>query len=148
MDTTVDLIKIITNLVHCYVDGPSVIHSNDPKNENKNLNIRDTELFNTNHCFFIQLVLFLFIVFNIYFNIINTCTTKCSLVVNTAGSYLGGPEFKSQITNLLSWFRLLVSSVPTSRCWIVLKKLGHGFLLPHPFQVIIHWPLSVLLNTF
>jgi hypothetical protein len=39
MDTTIDLIKIITSLVHCCFDGPNVIHNNDTKNENKNLNI-------------------------------------------------------------------------------------------------------------
>jgi hypothetical protein len=107
--------------------APVLYTAMNQKNENKNLNIRDTEQFNTNHCFFVQFMLFLWIIFNIYFNSINMCTTKCSLVVNTAGSYLGGPEFKSQehkpaimvqVVSVLSPYKQMLDSSSKIRSWL------------------------------
>jgi hypothetical protein len=61
-------------------------------------------------------------------------------VVNTATLYAGGPAFKSQSGNWLSWLEVFLcfSSDLPDKCWDSTLKSGHDHFLPNPSQFIIH----------
>jgi hypothetical protein len=67
-------------------------------------------------------------------------TEHHSPVVNTTTLYSGGPAFKSQSGNWLSWleFFLCFSSDLPDKCWDSTLKSGHDHFLPNPSQFIIH----------
>jgi hypothetical protein len=54
----------------------------------------------------------------------------CNWVIRIPVLYSGGPRFKSQPEDCLSWF----SSVPPCKCQGTYLKLGHDCFLPHTFQ--------------
>jgi hypothetical protein len=66
--------------------------------------------------------------------------TEChGRVVNILALYSGGPEFKSQPGDWLSWLRSFAVFLSPSRQMLgYYLKLYHDCFLPNPFQFIIH----------